>query len=163
MEDKIYEVGESQGDGGSGVFFRLKGYPRLGVKISRTNTLAYLNEELEKAKILRKLGISVPKYVGIIKVKIPENEIQKNSLNAMLKEIPKFWNALVVEYIDSDVELCDSSEGKSQYFDELEKVRKLGIEVSTDVSISKNVLWSEKKQKMYFCDVEFWEIPDKYY
>src|SRR3989344_34824 len=63
---RTYEVGQLIGFGGYSYFFRLRGYPNLGLKIRRRgNDLEQkeaFEEELNKVRILMRLGVSVPKY-----------------------------------------------------------------------------------------------------
>ena len=173
MEDKIYEVNEFIGSGVFGGYFRLNEYPQLGVKILRNNNFKEIKVEFKKGKILRKLGISVPRYIGIIKVKISQKNVNKlnNSISSSNQFHPGYYNSniiyygLVIEYIDNDFKLTE----KEKYTEmlpfleiEFKKIKNLKI-IPADCEPTRNILYNLKKQKFYFIDIAQWKIPLKYY
>ena len=180
----MYTVGKYMGAGSFSYFFALRGHSRLGVKIRKNNSKIQLEEEIAKAQILRKLGVSVPKYIGIVPVKIPdyfnqtvdkqitEKEIlAKNAKNkwwllkdivtlAVIKEFAGrvMWG-LIIELIDDDIELVSKKRLAYYYKNELDKIAQIkdySIKVSSDSG--GNVLWSQKKAKLYFIDFDEWKI-----
>lgn len=165
-----FEVGEYIGDGNYSYFFRLKKYSNLGVKIRRRDIglFAYwrLNAELKKAKILRKLNISVPRYVGVYRVKFPEydrrtvrkDNIPMSIVYELLNKSGKTYYGLIMEYIEEDLKTIDSDKKKEIYDIEIKKIESHNIRVY-DSDESKNVLWSESKQKLYFIDFDLWKFP----
>ena len=172
MDDKIYEIETLIGYGRKGAYFTLKNYPKLGVKIYTNNSLKEIKTEFKKGKIIRNLGISVPKYIGIIKIKIsPEkiNELNNSKFETFFQ--PSYYNpslemfyGLIIEYLDNDFELIESNYNsivKSFYDEEREKIRNLKI---TPYDLCKeHILWNSRKQKFYIIDIESWIIPWKYY
>lgn len=185
MGEKIimaYEVGDLIGCGYSSSFFRLKRYPRLGVKViicespfrgapSDRKCKKRLLKELLIAQMLRKLDVPVPKYVGIVKVQFPSdlNPLIKNCpqrihstyLSFLLQMAGQIKYGLVMEIIEDDLSLTGKDTQRILNFlkEERKKLEKLGMFLPSDTWLNNNVLWSKKKKKFYFVDVEFWEIP----
>ncbi len=160
----MYEIGKIIGCGLYSFFFRLKKYPRLGVKIKKVDDKKLLEEEFAKAQILRKLGVSVPRFVGITKVKIPD-DFNVTATN-YLKSIPNLIGAgmvkwgLVIEIIDNDLRLVSRNKINYYYIKEAIKVKALGINM-VDSEPDRNVLWSQRKARLYFIDFDMWDIPYK--
>jgi hypothetical protein len=181
------EVERLVGMGTSGVFFRLRNHPKLGVKINYVlpDGKAELEDELNKAKILKKLGISIPEYVDVIQVMIPshiEATIKKNphvadyltswEYNRMKKFLLNHTNqavwGLVMEYIADDVVIFNSkginglisrSRLEKIYDAEIKKIESHGIHIK-DNSYGLNVIWSESRAKLYFIDFELWDLSN---
>jgi hypothetical protein len=169
-------------------FFRIREHPNLGVKICYMNVgnkaRKYLQEELNKAIILKKFGVSVLDYREVVQVRIPEHIEQtfKKSTKEMASGIGKdyyddmknffinfkgklLWG-LVMEYLPDDV-ICLQFKNKSTlvsknrieylYSKEVEKLDELGVGTG-DSSFDSNVLWSESRAKLYFIDFEDWDL-----
>jgi hypothetical protein len=164
----MYEIAADVGYGASGYFFLIKDHPRLGVKIREDNSKRKLKQELVKGKILQKMGVPVPKHVGIIVIEIPEdyelsNKIKNQEIREKILSLRgKVRWGLVLEFIEKDVEMISRIVKKRVYNQEREKVEMMKIIVK-DSDPVKNVLWCQRRKKMFFIDIEKWKIPWRYY
>jgi hypothetical protein len=167
----MFEVGKYIGSGNTGDFFRLRGNSQLGVKITQHkigfNARRKLNKEFQKTLVLRKLGVNVPKPIGVMKVKFPsffDKTLDKQRPN--IHYLPEWLTTLrgktqwgfVMRFIETDLSLISSVRVKYYYIRERKKVLDLGITV-VDSSPAHNTLWSQREKKLYFIDVELWKIP----
>lgn len=176
------EVGEFVGAGSQSFFFRLNDYPRLGVLIPYDLTgreaHEHLERELERGRLLRKHGISVPRYVGIKTVRIPKElperiaAYSREELNARtgggawrrhITVLARRWagtkrDGLVIEHIEGDLRLVATARVDRAYRSELRKLHRLGI-TPNDSKSDLNALWSAKKQRLYLIDFSDWHFP----
>jgi hypothetical protein len=164
-----YDVGTFIGCGYYNYFFRLKKYSNLGVRVRRRDTglIAYfkLNNELRKARVLRRLGISVPRYINVVRVKFPEctAETIKNidAPDEVIKELMDkssiTYYGLIIEYIEGDLKMVEKSKVQDLYDLEKKKIDKHPNIQMDHTGITK-VLWSEREQKIYFIDFDAWTI-----
>lgn len=171
----MYEIGKYIGEGGDSYFFRLRKYPRLGVKIRKDLNKTRLEEEFAKAQILQKLGVPVPRFVGLVRIVFPnyfgltlekqekrkEIALEPESKNQLQDWTGKSCWGLLMEIIEHDLSLISSRRIDYYYYKELEKIEKLGIRVvdSHFGTEYKNILWSNKKRKLYFIDFDWWVVP----
>jgi len=181
----MFELGELIGDGAFAAFFRIRGHPTLGVKVSKymnsDNAKKGLEAELRKAKILMKLNLPVPKYVDVIQVKVPvyfeetlarglrrnitddsplkskEFDFEKNRKDMITNLKGKIVYGLLMEYIESDLSLISPKRLKYIYQREKAKIEQYGISLGSADS-SANILWSKSQAKLYFIDFEFWNL-----
>lgn len=168
----MYEVDRFRGNGKSSAFFGLKGHPNIGVLIKYFGDSGWqrrtLERELKWGKSLVKLGISVPKYIGFIQVKIPENidEIfRKNPptfaprFNKELVDLAKpgkVFEGIAVQLIENDIALIGEERIIALYNHEMEKLKSYGIKPN-DSNHRGNVLYSAKRNKLYLIDFEGWK------
>ena len=182
----FYETERFVGNGAHAAFFRIRNHPKLGAKVVFTaeDGEDALKKELNIARILRSLGVSVPKYIDIIPIKISEYVEEaftkykninhtKNYRNSTIlakeffeKNKNKILYGLVMEYIEDDIilDIKDKqffSELKLEYIykKECEKIEKLGIHIG-DSNDYRNILWSKSRGKLYFIDFESWNISN---
>ncbi len=172
------------GEGAFATFFRIRGYPKLGVKISRLErpnmAKKILQEELNKAKILMELKLPVPKYVEVIQIQVPEYFIKtldrgitrnnpdsinndvwiKESREEIITTLKKtVVYGLLMEYVEPDLSLISQKRLEYIYKKEVAKIEKYGIKI-IDSGLHHNVLWSKSQAKMYFIDVEAWDLSE---
>lgn len=173
--DTVYGLGDFIGMGHFAFFFRIQGKSRLGVKISSSldddQTKAVFESEQSKANKLRELGVPVLRYLGIIRVRIPEDIAAslypERSQHPYYKyDAPRIiakggtlvWG-LAIEIAEDDVRWIDKWKVRKQYEEQYGRIRQLGIQ-TRDSSEEHNVLWSRKKGKLYFIDFDDWIIPE---
>ncbi len=166
----MYETGVYIGDGCNSVFCHIKDHPKLGIKIRKEESdkkaFKKLKEEYTKALVLRKLKLPVPRYAGIVRIKINPKTIfsQDPEIDKLLKE--KYGKSedfgLVIENIENDIRVLSEKQVQKKYNFYKKQFRELNIVIS-DSGSNHNILWSEKKKKMYFIDYEYWTIPSKYF
>ncbi len=166
----MYEVGRYIGKGLRSYFFRLRKYPRIGVKIFKESPARNEKEEkkrllieLAAGKYLRDLGISVPRYLGVVKVKFPDYfaDIWERKNPGLVdyglsKLTGKVKWGLLMEVIENDLSLISKERINYYYKKECEKIENLGIKVSEEPH---NVLWSQNKKRLYFIDFSKWIFP----
>lgn len=174
----MYTLGKFIGRGGSAYFFGIQGHKRLGAKVKIDNNKLALEEEFAKAQILRKVGAPVPRYVGVVPIAIPNDFKSMLQRQVELGEVTGFtkgglerfpdtvtkifggkvlWG-LVIEIIDAVI--VDRDKVALHYQRERNKLEKLGIKIKDSTLVrNHNVLWSKKKNKLFFIDFERWEVP----
>lgn len=191
--DRSPITGRFYGIGAHSIFFRLRDYPRLGALISRhgNNHKEYerLVRELRRGKLLRHLGVPVPRYVTVRRVRISayaaqalgrfsDHELERIAPGYRAQEIrgqvaaladTKHW-ALIMEHIEEDVSLVSPERIKRFVEKEARRMNGLGVYPSDFAALPHykdwghaglNVLWSAKKKKLYFIDFENWNFSDE--
>jgi len=176
--------------GRSAAFFRLRNQPMLGVKINyRDFGESKLRDELNKARILKKLGISVPEYTDVIRVQIPMHIEKTLEITEQKRpHIPKDHKfdypilkkylinnkngsvfGLVMEYIADDALILNNkgvnglispARLNKIYNIEKKKIEDHGIKTGTDSNFGLNIIWSESRAKLYFIDFEEWDLSN---
>lgn len=168
----MYSLGQYIGNGGYSIFFKIREHPELGIKIRIDDfgSEKNLHQELEKARILKKLGVPVPRYTDVIDIQIPltieftlekNNDIPKNLTYKFIRSAGNIVKGLVIEKIDSDIIMVKSKRAQFLYEKEIKNIAALGIKIADDVSLRNNILWSASRSKIYFIDFDFWEFPEK--
>jgi hypothetical protein len=167
-------------------FFRIREDHSIGVmihfRLEGDNARDNLQKELNKAVVLRKLGVSVLDYKDVMLIKIPEHvektferaSIDMASNGSWYEKMKKYfidhkgitvWG-LVVEYIPDDIIPLQSrnlhtlvSRNRIEYIynKEREKIEQFGISLS-DSDSEGNIIWSESRAKLYFIDFESWNF-----
>ncbi|MGV8087086.1 MAG: hypothetical protein ACP5N1_05645 [Candidatus Woesearchaeota archaeon] len=184
----MWEIERYIGNGKSSAFFRIRNNPSLGVKImfNVEDDVAknVLQTELDKARILKDMGVSVLNYNDVIQVNIPEhikNTFDKSSdelashMGKQKYDIMKafFINhkntvvwGLVMDYIPDDVIVLKLQKKKTLqsqkridyiYNTEIDKIELLGV-VIEDSGSDTNIVWSESRAKLYFIDFVYWNF-----
>ena len=182
-KNNLYTTGQFIGYGAHSYVFRLREYKNLVIKIpfnefnfdeENINAKAILEKELEIGNILKKIGISVPRYLGVFQVKFPEyfdktieREVKRSKIipyflwKPLKKNAGKIRWGLIMEFIEKDLTLVSTKRLEYLYRNELKKVLTMGIN-NVDAYMDHNVLWSRKNAKIYFIDFESWVIPKKF-
>ncbi|MGV8087084.1 MAG: hypothetical protein ACP5N1_05635 [Candidatus Woesearchaeota archaeon] len=189
----MFEIDRYIGNGVSAAFFKIRGHSDIGIKIifcteSQFVAKRLLQTELDKARILKKLGISMLNYQDIIKVKIHENiekTLNKSSIDmatskssyGKMKEffINNIGNSvwgLVMEYIPDDAVILKANNihtlvsiNRIEYLYNLErkKIEQLGIKLFDSFDFDNknyNIIWSESRAKLYFIDFLGWDLSN---
>ncbi len=187
----MLEIERYISNGKEGAFFRIRDNSSLGVKVlfadNQETAKNLLQVEFDKAKILKKIGVSVPDYKEVIQVKIPEHidqtlsKTSKNMARGMgfytydaMKEFfinhknELIWG-LVMEYIPDDlvqihlnVKHIFVSFKRIKHIFQIEKtkIELLGIVIGESLHTHAygNILWSESRAKLYFIDFIDWDL-----
>ncbi len=166
-----YLLGTCIGYGGNSAFFHLRGHDHIGVLVSMEGYTKGLKRDLKLGRLFRSLGLPVPRYLKMIKVKVPEYfektidrwcKIGGGSTHYILKKFKPnsvHWG-LAIEIVEQDLTLISSHRLNHIYKKECSKFEDLGIEIH-DSGLEHNVLWSPHKKKMYFIDFDMWDVPDE--
>jgi hypothetical protein len=163
---KIYEADRGYGRGTYAAVLGIKGHPLLCAKVFH-NTLAdvRVDEELVKeyqlARLLYRIGVPVPKPIGIIDIKIPKiiSEAWFGVNNDIIKK------GFVYQLIEVDWSMSTSEDAWNAYFNAVEQLARNGI-TSPDLGMNsrsnstfKNALYCKHLKKIFFIDFEDWKIP----
>jgi hypothetical protein len=158
-EDTVYELGELVGKSGlEASVYRIKGKNKLVAKIFKNNSLSELKKEFEIGKIFQRNGISVPKFIGIFKVKMSNSD---EVLNGLVMEVIEdcflIKNNVNIGDISRQIENTNSSEyilGKKLLEVEIEKFKKLPIKLVGKGNWGLDVqgLYSPLKNKIFLID-----------
>lgn len=138
---KIYDLDEHIiGEGQFSKIYKIKGKSKLIAKVSRYGDLKDLKSDFDMAKLLRKNGISTPKYVGIVKVRL---------LNRKL-------DALVIEFIDDCILIkkenkynYENLRARELFEKEIEKIERLNFKIEF---YDLQGLYSKSEDKIYLID-----------
>jgi len=165
---KIYKLTDYVWEPGcQGGVFDIENHKRLVCKILHNGDIEELKNEYEIAKILRKNGISVPRYIGICKVE-KDGRIyyglimQKIWDSHLVKEnIPVWWVWRTI----SDTTTPEYIKGTELLAYEISKIEKILLRLEKQWIILKpkwyrgydfQCLYSWEKDRVYLID--FWEI-----
>ncbi|MFH1916790.1 MAG: hypothetical protein ABIJ21_05995 [Nanoarchaeota archaeon] len=165
----MYQLDMCIGAGRFGVFFRIKDHPRVGAKIYLVDEFynnEFIKKELEKARVIKELGISVPRYVGIADFLVPSDIQEKLGfvrMDSIKKSIVLSWagktkKGLIIEILENDLQSVPIKELRDQYAIEKAKLDQLGIR-ARETGPTTNVLWSNKKKRIYLIDFDDWVFP----
>jgi hypothetical protein len=172
-----YTVGSYIGNGAFSIFFKIRHSTTLGVKVrikeEGDKAREILLKELKKADVLLRLGISVPRYVGVEKVFIPDyfdktiegKDMAKYLQDKLIGLKHQFVWGLILEVADNNLSMVSYKRVSYLYDREVEKIKSFGIEiVDSEVESIRwlhNVLWNQQRGKIYLIDFDQWKFPEK--